>query len=150
MTEILVDADACPVKDEIYRVAERYGLAVKLVANAFMRVPREPWISLEVVSDHFDAADDRIVELVTAQSIVITSDILLADRCLKAHVGAVIAPNGKLFTADTIGGAIATRAIMADIRGSGDQVGGGPAPFQKRDRSRFLSELDTVVNQLKR
>ncbi|NRA28697.1 MAG: YaiI/YqxD family protein [Parvularculaceae bacterium] len=150
MTEILVDADACPVKDEIYRVAERYGLNVKLVANAFMRIPREPWVALEVVSDHFDAADDRIVELVTAQSIVITADILLADRCLKAEAGAVLAPNGKPFTADTIGGAIATRAIMADLRGSGDQVGGGPPPFQKKDRSRFLSELDRAVNRLKR
>jgi len=146
---ILVDADACPVKDETYRVAERYGVPVKLVANAFMRIPREGQVSIEVVSDNFDAADDRIVELTTAECIVITADILLADRCLKAGAAAVIAPNGKPFTLATIGGAIATRAIMADLRGGGDQVG-GPPPFKKEDRSRYLSALDLAVNRLKR
>ena len=144
---ILVDADACPVKDEIYRVAERYGVPVKLVANQFMRFPRDGLVTLEVVSDQFDAADDRIVELASESSIVITADILLADRCLKKSAGAVIAPNGKPFTEDTIGSAIATRAIMADLRGGGDQVG-GPPPFQKKDRSNFLSALDTAVNRL--
>ncbi|MEM1380625.1 MAG: YaiI/YqxD family protein [Pseudomonadota bacterium] len=145
---ILVDADACPVKEEVYKVARRYGVAVRLVANAYMRVPREDLISLEVVSDAFDAADDRIVELVSSDSVVVTADILLADRCLKAGAETVLAPNGKPFTADMIGGAIATRAIMADLRGGGDQVG-GPPPFTKQDRSRFLSALDTALVKLR-
>ena len=141
---ILIDADACPVKEETYRVAERHGVAVRLVSNSWMRIPRDALISIEVVSDAFDAADDRIVELVTGASIVITADILLADRCLKAGAAAVLAPNGKPFTEGMIGGAIATRAIMADLRGGGDQLG-GPPPFTKQDRSRFLGALDNAV-----
>lgn len=146
---ILIDADACPVKDEVYKVAWRYSVPVRLVANSYMRIPRHDLIKIEVVSDGFDAADDRIVELAEASSIIITADILLADRCLKKGVGAVISPNGKPFTEDMIAGAIATRAIMADLRGGGDQVG-GPPPFQKKDRARFLSSLDEAVTRLQR
>ncbi|RFB04780.1 YaiI/YqxD family protein [Parvularcula marina] len=146
---ILVDADACPVKEEIYKVAFRYQVPVKLVANAYLRLPQHALITIEVVSDGFDAADDRIVELVTPKDIVITADILLADRCLKAGAAAVLAPNGKPFTEDSIGGAIATRAVMADLRGGGDQIG-GPPPFQKKDRSRFLSTLDETVTRVLR
>ena len=146
---ILVDADACPVKDEIYKVAFRYGVPVKLVCNAFLRIPQHELISIEVVSDGFDAADDRIVELATPQNIVVTADILLADRCLKAGVATVLSPNGKPFTDDMIGAAVATRAVMADLRAGGDQIGGPPA-FQKKDRSRFLSALDEAVNRLRR
>lgn len=146
---ILVDADACPVKDEIYKVAFRYEVAVTLVSNAYMRIPQHALISIEVVDDGFDAADDRIVELTTPAHIVITADILLAERCLKAGVGAVIAPNGKPFTEDMIAGAVATRAIMADLRAGGDQIG-GPLPFKKQDRSRFLSALDEAVTRVLR
>ncbi|WOI52023.1 YaiI/YqxD family protein [Parvularcula sp. LCG005] len=149
MPLILVDADACPVKDEIYRVATRLGVPVKLVSNSWMRIPTGGLVSIEVVSDGFDAADDRIADLVTPADVVITSDIPLADRCLKANAAAVLAPNGKPFTTDTIGTALATRAIMADLRGGGDQLG-GPPPFRKEDRSRFLSALDEVLQRLKR
>lgn len=143
---IWVDADACPVKDEVYKVAYRRNIPVTLVANTGMLIPRHPLLKMVVVSDGFDAADDHIADNVDANSIVITADILLADRCLKSGA-VVIGPNGKPFTLDTIGGAIATRAIMADLRGGGDQVGGPPA-FQKSDRSRFLSELDMTLTRL--
>ena len=146
---ILVDADACPVKDEIYKVALRYQVPVKLVCNAYMRIPQHALISIEVVSDGFDAADDRIVELTTGEHIIVTADILLADRCLKTGAAAVLAPNGKPFTEDSIGSAIATRAVMADLRAGGDQIG-GPPPFQKKDRSRFLSTLDETVTRVMR
>ncbi|MEM6538492.1 MAG: YaiI/YqxD family protein [Pseudomonadota bacterium] len=140
---ILVDADACPVKDEVYKVGLRHGAGIKIVANAYIRVPDHPSIERIIVSDAFDAADDWIAEAANDQTIVVTTDILLADRCLKADA-VVIAPNGKLFTADMIGGAIATRAIMADLRGGGDQLG-GPPPFKKEDRSRFLQALDQAL-----
>ena len=146
---ILVDADSCPVKEEIYKVAFRYEVAVRLVANSIMRVPRHELITLEVVSDGFDAADDRIAQLTTADNIVVSADILLAERCLKAGASAVLAPNGKPFTQDMIGGAIAARALMADLRAGGEQMG-GPPPFQKQDRSRFLSALDEAVNKQQR
>lgn len=147
LPEILVDADACPVKNEIYRVAERYGVPVVVVANSYFRVPREDHIELVVVSDDFDAADDYIAERAHEKSVVITADILLADRCIK--VGAtVISGNGKPFTDASIGGAIATRAIMADLRAGGDTVG-GPPPFSKADRSRFLSALDLALVRLR-
>lgn len=150
MTTILVDADACPVKEEIYKVAFRHGVPVSLVANSYLRIPRHALLTMEVVSDGFDAADDWIAERAGPQTIVITADILLADRCIKADA-MVIAPNGKPFTGDSIGSAIATRAIMADLRGSGDQgTTGGPAPFQKSDRSRFLQTLDTAIIKLAR
>ncbi|MEM9421200.1 MAG: YaiI/YqxD family protein [Pseudomonadota bacterium] len=147
--QILVDADACPVKEEIYKVAFRHSVSVKIVANSYLRIPRHAALKLIVVSDGFDAADDWIAEHSTQKSVVVTADILLADRCLKADA-TVISPNGKPFTADTIGGAIATRAIMADLRGSGDQVGGGAKPYSKQDRSNFLQALDTALVRLQR
>ena len=146
---ILVDADACPVKDEIYKVAWRREVPVTVVSNARIRVPDHPLISRVVVSDAFDAADDWIAEAADAHTVVITGDILLADRCLKAGA-AVIAPNGKPFTAASIGGAIATRAIMADLRAGADGIMGGPAPFAKSDRSRFLQSLDEALARLAR
>ncbi|HET7606729.1 MAG TPA: YaiI/YqxD family protein [Sphingomicrobium sp.] len=143
---ILVDADACPVKEEVYRVAFRREVPVKVVSNAHLRVPAHPLIERVVVSDRFDAADDWIVEQADAKTVVVTGDILLADRCLK-NGAAVIGPNGKLFTSASIGGAIATRAIMADLR-AGAGVTGGPAPFAKADRSRFLQALDEALVRL--
>jgi len=145
--QILVDADACPVKDEIYRVAERYDIKVLIVANSYMRIPRDQEIELVVVSADFDAADDHIAELANEASIVITADILLADRCIKSGA-TVIGNSGKLFTDNSIGGAIATRAIMADLRAGGDAIG-GPPPFSKADRSRFLQALDQAIVRLK-
>ncbi|WP_423607333.1 YaiI/YqxD family protein [Sphingomonas sp. MS122] len=145
---ILVDADACPVKDEVYKVAWRREVRVTIVANAFIRIPDHPLIAREVVSDGFDAADDWIAEQAGAKTVVITADILLADRCLKAGA-TVLAPNGKPFTTSSIGAAIATRAIMADLRAGGDQLG-GPPPFRKEDRSRFLSALDEALVRLAR
>jgi uncharacterized protein YaiI (UPF0178 family) len=140
---ILVDADACPVKDEIYKVAWRREVPVTVVSNQRIRVPDHPLIDRVLVSDKFDAADDWIVEAADAKSVVITGDILLADRCLKQGA-TVIGHNGKPFTAASIGGAIATRAIMADLRAGGDVVG-GPKPFAKADRSRFLQALDEAL-----
>ena len=141
---ILVDADACPVKDEIYRVAWRHEVPVRIVANSHLRVPDHPLIERVVVSDGFDAADDWIAEQAAPRSIVITADILLADRCLKAGA-TVLAPTGKPFTSASIGPAIATRAIMEDLRAGMDGVGGGPPPFSKADRSNFLQALDRVL-----
>ena len=134
------------MKEEIYRVAYRTGVPVTIVSNMRMRVPDHPLIDRVVVSDGFDAADDRIAEVAGPAVIVITADILLADRCLKAGA-AVLAPNGKPFTADSIGSAIAVRAIMADLRAGGDQLG-GPPPFARADRSRFLSALDAMLVKL--
>jgi uncharacterized protein len=145
---ILVDADACPVKEEVYRVAFRRAVPVKVVSNMRMRVPEHPLVERVLVSDAFDAADDWIAEQADAHTVVITGDILLADRCLKAGA-CVIGHNGKPFTAASIGGAIATRAIMADLRASGDVVG-GPPPFAKADRSRFLQSLDEALVRLSR
>lgn len=145
---ILIDADACPVKDEIYRVAERFRAEVRVVSNAPFRIPDSPRVKRVVVSDSFDAADDWIAEAADARSVVITADILLADRCLKAGAR-VLKHNGEEFSPASIGGAIATRAIMADLRAGMDGVGaknlGGPAPFGKADRSRFLQALDRVL-----
>jgi len=145
---ILVDADACPVKDEIYKVASRREVLVKVVSSARIRVPDHPLIERVLVSDSFDAADDWIAENADARTVVITGDILLADRCLKKGAS-VIGHNGKPFTSASIGGAIATRAIMADLR-SGAGVTGGPAPFSKADRSRFLQSLDEALVRLAR
>jgi uncharacterized protein len=146
---ILVDADACPVKDEIYKVAWRHEVPVTLIANSYLRVPEHPLIDRVTVGAGFDEADDRIAELAGPGTVVVTADILLADRCLKAGA-AVIGPTGRPFTAGSIGGAIATRAIMADLRaGAGDGIG-GPAPFRKEDRSRFLQALDAAVVKMKR
>ena len=146
---ILVDADACPVKDEVYKVAWRRGVAVKLVSNSYIRVPDHPLIERVVVTDAFDAADDWIAEAADTHTVVVTGDILLADRCLKKGA-TVIGHNGKPFTTASIGGAIATRAIMADLRAGADGIGGGPKPFAKADRSRFLQALDETLVRLAR
>ena len=148
MIRILVDADACPVKDEIYRVAIRHGIACVVVSNSGMRLPGHPLVTQHVVSDRFDAADDWIAEASGPATLVVTGDILLADRCLKSGA-AVLAHNGKPFTAGSIGAAIATRAIMADLRAGGDVIG-GPAAFSKADRSRFLQALDAALVKLRR
>ncbi|MCW6534894.1 YaiI/YqxD family protein [Sphingomonas sp. MMSM24] len=145
---ILVDADACPVKEEVYKVAFRHAVPVTIVSNSPIRVPAHPLIARELVGSAFDAADDWIAERADAQTVVVTADILLADRCLK-NGAAVLAPNGRPFTTASIGGAIATRAIMADLRAGGDVIG-GPPPFSKTDRSRFLSALDETLLRLKR
>ena len=146
--QILVDADACPVKEEIYRTAYRHEVPVMIVSNSHFRIPDHPLITRTVVSDAFDAADDWIAEAAGTHTVVITTDILLADRCLKA-AATVIAPTGKAFTTNSIGSAIATRAIMADLRAGGDAIG-GPAPFSKADRSAFLQALDQALVKLKR
>lgn len=146
---ILVDADACPVKEEVYKVAWRREVPVSVVSNAYLRVPAHPLIERIVVSDKFDAADDWIVEQADAKTVVITGDILLADRCLKRGA-TVIGHNGKPFTSASIGGAIATRAIMADLRVAADGITGGPRPFEKADRSRFLQALDEALVRLER
>lgn len=148
VVRILVDADACPVKDEIYKVAWRVGVPVTLVSNQYLRIPDHPLIDRVVVSDGFDAADDWIAEAADARAVVVTADILLADRCLKAGA-TVLKPNGVLFTTSSIGAAIATRAIMADLRAGGDQIG-GPPPFSGKDRSAFLQALDTALVRLRR
>ena len=145
---ILVDADACPVKEEIYKVAFRHQVPVAIVSNGSMRVPHYPLIERIVVGAGFDAADDWIAEAAGPKTVVVTADILLADRCLKAGA-TVVGPNGKPFTTSSIGAAIATRAIMADLRAGGDAIG-GPPPFAGRDRSRFLSALDEALVRLKR
>ena len=145
---VLVDGDACPVKEEIYKVAYRRNVPVIVVSNSPFRIPQHPLVSRVVVSDGFDAADDWIAERANAHAVVITADILLADRCLKAGAR-VISSTGKPFTHSSIGAAIATRAIMADLRAGGEQIG-GPAPFAKTDRSRFLQALDTEIVALKR
>lgn len=146
---ILVDADACPVKDEVYKVAWRREVSVRVVSNSYLRVPAHPLIERVVVGDAFDAADDWIAQRAGPKSVVITGDILLADRCLK--VGAtVIGHNGKPFTAAGIGSAIATRAIMADLRAGADGLMGGPTAFTRSDRSRFLQALDAALVALER
>ena len=143
MSRILVDADACPVKDEVYRVAYRRKVAVKVVSNARLRVPEHALVERVVVSDAFDAADDWIAETAGPGDVVVTGDILLAERCLTAGAQ-VIGHHGKPFTAGSIGAAVAMRAIMADLRVGGDVVGGA-APFGKADRSRFLQALDEAL-----
>ncbi len=145
---LYIDADACPVKDEAYRVAQRHGLRTFVVANSFMAVPRDPMIERVVVPSGPDVADDWIVERANEAAVVITSDIPLADRCVKAGAS-VIAPNGKAFTSDSIGMALATRNLMTDLRSAGATTG-GPRPFGPKDRSAFLSALDVAVNRLKR
>ena len=145
---ILVDGDACPVKEEIYKVAWRLEVPVTVVSNSHLRIPQHPLLSRVVVSDGFDAADDWIAENSDVKCVVVTADILLADRCLKAGA-TVLSPTGKPFTTSSIGSAIATRAIMADLRAGGEQLG-GPAPFSKTDRSRFLQALDTALVGLAR
>jgi len=145
---IYVDADACPVKQEVYRVARRYQLRVTVVANSRMQVPDEPEIRLEVVEGGLDVADDWIVERVEEGDIVITGDIPLASRCLKRRA-LVLGTTGKPFTENNIGQVLATRDLMADLRDAG-ALTGGPAPLQPRDRSRFLQRLDEMVQSVRR
>ena len=147
-THILVDADACPVKQEIYRVAGRYGLGVTLVANSWMRAPDDPRITLEVVEAGLDEADDRIVERVRPGDIVVTADIPLASRCLERGAR-VLGTSGRPFTEDSIGDVVATRDLLAELRDAG-AVTGGPPPLTKEDRSRFLHRLDETVQAIRR
>ena len=146
--QIYVDADACPVKAEIYRVAERYGLKVFVVSNSYINVPRDPRVERVVVSDGFDAADDWIVERAGPGDIVVTADIPLADRSLKKGA-AVIGSTGIAFTASSIGMAMANRELMSNLRAMGE-ITGGPKPMSQRDRSRFLSTLDETIQKLRR
>ncbi|OKL42372.1 YaiI/YqxD family protein [Pseudovibrio exalbescens] len=147
-TQIYVDADSCPVKAEVYRVAERFGLFVFVVANAFMNVPRDPDIRLVVVSEGPDEADNWIAERAGPGDLVITQDIPLASRCLNAGA-AVLSPKGKEFDANSIGMALATRNLKEDLRSFGEMTG-GPPPFSQRDRSHFLQAMDRVLVRLKR
>lgn len=147
-TRIFVDADACPVKDEVYRVAARHGLPVCVVANSFMRVPQEPLIERIVVGDGQDAADDWIAERAVAGDVVVTADIPLASRCIKSGAAA-IAPNGRPFTEADIGMTLAVRNLMHDLRSAGE-ITGGPRPFSPRDRSAFLSALDQAIRRAQR
>ncbi len=145
---IFVDADACPVKPEVYRVAERYGLKVFVVANTFMNVPRTDLIERVVVPEGPDVADDWIVERAGARDIVVTADIPLAARCVR-NGASVIGPTGKAFDEDSIGMALATRNLMSDLRSAGATTR-GPKPLSRQDLSRFLSALDLAVTRLKR
>jgi hypothetical protein len=149
VVRILVDADACPVKDDIYRVAIRHTVPVVVVSNSGMRLPGHPLVTQVMVSDGFDAADDWIAENAAADTLVITGDILLADRALKAGAS-VLNHNGRPFTTSSIGAAIATRAIMADLRAGGDIIPGGAAAFSKADRARFLQAIDAALVRLGR
>ncbi|MBS0409858.1 MAG: YaiI/YqxD family protein [Proteobacteria bacterium] len=146
--EIFIDADACPVKDETYKVAQRYGLKTWVVSNAFMQVPAHPRIERVIVDAGPDVADDWIAERVQPGDIVVTNDIPLAERTLQAG-GAALGANGRPFTHDSIGSAIAQRALMEQIRSTGE-ITGGPRPFDRNDRSRFLQALDEAVNKAMR
>ena len=148
MLHIYVDADACPVKPEVYRVAKRCGLDVTLVANTWMHIPTGDWLTLQVVGSGADAADDWIAGHVQENDIVITADIPLASRCLEtgAHV---ISPSGKPFTQENIGDTLATRDLLSELRGAGE-VTGGPPPQTKSDKSQFLQELDRVIQLIRR
>lgn len=146
-THIYIDADACPVREEVYKVARRHGVPVTVVANAYLRIPKD--MTFKLVNDSFDAADDYIAEAVTPESIVITADILLAERVLKSGAQ-VLASTGKPMTMDTIGSQIAVRAIMADLRAGTEQPNiGGPAAFTQRDGSRFLEALHLTLVKMK-
>ena len=146
--DIFVDADACPVKQEVRRVAHRYGLKVTFVANSWMRIPDEPGVTLEVVGREADAADTWIVEHVQSLDIVITADVPLAYQCVQKDAR-VIGPTGKQFTEDDIGETLAMRDLMTELRASGEMTGGSP-PQDQRDRSRFLQELDKVIQAIRR
>jgi uncharacterized protein YaiI (UPF0178 family) len=148
MLHIYIDADACPVKDEVYRVARRYALDVTLVANAAQRIPDDERITLIVVREGLDAADDWIAEHAGQGDIVVTADIPLAARCLR-NGARVIGTTGRPFTDDNVGGALATREILSDLREAGELTS-GPPPFEKRDRSRFLQALDGAIQATRR
>lgn len=148
MLHVYIDADGCPVREEVYRVAQRYDLEVTLVANAWLRTPNAEWLELVLVSDQFDAADDRIAEAAGVDDIVITADIPLAARCIK--VGArVITPRGRIHTEDSITDAVASRELMSQLRDAG-LVTGGPSEFGNKQRSTFLQRLDQVIQQIRR
>ena len=148
MSVIYVDADACPVKQEIYRVAKRYGFKVILVANTWMRTPSDSWLELRVVDDHPDAAYDWIVENAVADDILVTADIPLAARCVKNSVS-VLSPRGRLFTQESIVESLANQELMSHIRDMGTMTG-GPPPFDDRDRSHFLQRLDQTIQAIRR
>ncbi len=146
--QIYIDADACPVKDEVVRVAERHGLAVLLVSNSWMRGPDHPLVQRFTVNNHPDAADDWISERVTDEDVVITSDIPLAARCV-AKGAKILRPNGRPLGQDSISMAVAMRDLHTHLRETGE-ITRGPAPFEKQDRSRFLDALETAVQAIKR
>ncbi|WP_045218264.1 YaiI/YqxD family protein [Desulfonatronum thioautotrophicum] len=148
LLHIFIDADSCPVKQEVYRVASRYQLEVTLVANSRMQVPSDQRVTLMVVHGGFDAADDWIVEHAGTRDIVVTADVLLADRCLKKGA-LVVGPTGKPFTEQSIGSAVAARNLMAELRSSGE-ITGGPPPLKKQDRSCFLHQLDAMIQSIRR
>lgn len=143
-----MDADACPVKDETYKVARRYALKVFVVSNTWMNTPDHPDVELVQVGDGLDAADDWIAEHAAADDIVLTADIPLADRALKKGAR-VLGFRGREFTVDTIGSALASRELMSHVRELGE-ISGGPAPFQPRDRSAYLGKLDQIIQALRR
>lgn len=146
---IVVDGDACPVKDEIFRVATRFGLKVLLVSNSPLRVPRNPLFqSVVVAKGQFDGADDWIVEQITDRDIAVTGDIPLAARCLEKGARALDA-KGRVYSPDSIGDALAGRELMTHLRAMGE-MGGGPPPFSARDRSTFLQRLDDLIQALRR
>ncbi len=148
MTKIFIDADGCPVKEEVYRVAERYKLSVLIVANKSLSLPMNPLLEMVVVSGNFDAADDWIVENCKTHDIVITADILLADRCVKKQAR-VLGHKGDEFTEDNIGSAVASRELMQNLRHMGE-IKGGPAAMDKKARSQFLGTLDRIIQSLKK
>jgi uncharacterized protein YaiI (UPF0178 family) len=149
MLHLFIDGDGCPVKDECYKVADRYQLEVSVVANKAMTVPGNARTHMVVVkSGHLDAADDWIADNVGANDIVITADIPLADRCVKKQAR-VLSPKGEEFTEDSVGAAMATRELMQTLRQMGEGRG-GPPPMEKKDRSRFLGKLDQVIQSIKR
>jgi uncharacterized protein YaiI (UPF0178 family) len=145
---VLVDADACPVKNEVYKVAGRHKVRTSVVANSWMQVPSDPLIERVVVPSGLDVADDWIAERARRGVIVVTTDVPLAARCVKAGAD-VIAPTGKAFTEQSIGMALATRNLMDQLRSAGE-ITGGPRPFASGDRSAFLSALDLAITRLKR
>ena len=148
MLHVLVDADACPVKAEVYKVAKRHALQVTVVSNSWIRVPTETWIALQVVGDEFDAADDWIVEHATEGDIVISGDIPLAARCIEKGA-VVLGPRGRRLDEDSIGDAVASRDLKTHLRDVGIMTG-GPAPFGPRDRSRFLQSMDEIIHAIRR
>ena len=148
LIQIYIDADACPVKDETYRVAGRYGIKVWVVANSFMMVPDTPLVERVTVAGSFDAADNWIAERAARGAVVITSDVPLASRCVKAGAEA-IAPNGRPFSEQSIGMTLAVRNLMHDLRSAGETTR-GPPPFSPRDRSAFLSALDETIRRVQR
>ena len=145
---VYIDADACPVKDEIYRVAARYGLRVFVVANGWLRTPESPLVQRITVTEGLDQADDWIVTHAGTGDIVVTTDVPLADRCVKAGAR-VLAPTGRPFTPDSIGTDLATRNLMTTLRDTG-QIRGTGRPYTKQDRSRFLGALDTAIQAIRR